>query len=190
MAPLMYYGDRQALPLIIHLQSNMYRGKKDVGNLIRYITRTRPDENRRNELVAYGAGSGCPCIRTPEEMIDEFVYVISQYGTKGSLIVHYTIQISDYQFDQMDRSMDRLKDCMVECCQYIFNDLGHQCCFAIHYSKEHKLHAHIVINSTNYRTGHKLHQYYKSLIQEVEIPLRWIMSRYMIRQVPDFSCFD
>lgn len=166
------------IPRSIHLQPRQFKNKDAIENLIRYITRTRPNEDRRAELITYGAPSGCPCYKSPEQLINEFKYISKSSYTKGSLALHYTVLISDYAFNRMNNSMDRLAQCMVECCQYIFLNLGHQCCFAIHYSQKKKLHVHIAINATNYRTGRKFNQYPKAIKSSLEWPLEQIITRY------------
>lgn len=183
------YSHRE--PGIFHIKSHEFKNKDGISNLICYITRTRINEDRQDELICYGLPSGCPCIRRPEEIIAEFEYISKSYYTKGSKAVHYVIQISDYVFASMGNSMDQLKLCMVECAQYIFEVAGHQCCFAIHHSADLKLHVHFAINATNYRTGKKLNQYPVALKKTIEYPVKNIIMKYMHYNFEDvFSNFS
>lgn len=175
---LIQSGETFSVPLFTRLNKYQYRNKDSIESVIRYITRTRPDEDRANELIAYGSAAGCPYFKSPDEIIAEFKYISQgSYKTQGSLLVHYSIAISDFLFSRMNSSYQNLAASMVECCRYI-HDLGYQSCFAIHVSQMHKLHVHLVISTTNFRTGKKLNQYPKSLKISLENPLTKIIMRY------------
>ena len=169
-------------PLFIRIHGGEYKNKDAFENVIRYITRTRNNENRQNELIFYGTACGYPSLKSPEKIIKEFEYIARSYGTRGSFLVHYTIGIYDSLFNKMGNSFDVLAACMVECCRYIHN-IGYQSCYAVHISQEKKLHVHLVISTTNFRTGRKLNQYPFSISNEIERPLLDIFNRYTINQL-------
>ena len=183
-----------SVPQFIQIKPLEYRNKNAISNLIHYITRTRPNETRANELLSYGTDSGFPCIKTPEEIIDEFEYIAKSYHTKGSLLVHYIIWPPEDILERMG-SLYQLNMCMVECCRYIFGTCGYQCCYAIHCSKEQCLHIHLVISTTrycningSYYNGKHLKQYYKSRYTEIEVPLLQIFKSYMSAE-PMFTVY-
>ena len=66
--------------------------------------------------------------------------------------------------------MNRLADCMQECCQYIFYQ-GYQTCFAIHSSDKGNLHVHLVISTTNFTTGYKLKRHPTALYLNIQKPI-------------------
>lgn len=165
------------MPLMIQLNKFDYTNKDSIHHVIRYITRTRCNEDRVNELICYGSHHGYLYQKPVTELISEFEYVSNQYNAVGSLISHYIIQISSTLYAKMNNDPILLSEYATACCRYIF-DLGHQTCFAIHYSKERKLHIHLVINTINYKTGKKLRQYHKEIKRTIEYPLINLIRQY------------
>ena len=166
------------LPQFIQLHPREYTNRTAISNVIHYITRTRPNEDRKNELLSYGTATGWPNVKSPEEIIDEFEYIAKSYHTKGSRLVHYSIQISESVMDKIG-SISQLNACLVECCKYIFRSCGFQSCYAVHYSEEKKLHAHLVINSTSYYNGNHIKQFPLCLRKQIEEPLLQIFGFFM-----------
>ena len=87
------------------------------------------------------------------------------------------MHISDYVYKRMNNDLFRLNQYTQECCNYIFN-LGHQTCYAIHYSKTERLHIHFAINAVNYKNGSKLRQYPAEIKKNIEYPLNQILPQY------------
>ena len=174
--------------LMIQLNKFEFTNKDSAENLIRYITRTRENEDRLHELLWYGSYHGFFYQKPVEEMIAEFEYVQKIYGTKGSLMCHYVSHISPEVFADMNNDLNILNTYATACCKYIWN-MGHQICYAIHYSAEYKLHIHFAINTTNYKNGHKLRQYYREIHNTIEKPLDDLLSDYTIyrRTVTSFD---
>lgn len=57
---------------LIQRTRGTYVNDDAVENVIRYVTRTRPDEDRRNELIFFG---GAGVSQEPEQMIVQFKYI-------------------------------------------------------------------------------------------------------------------
>lgn len=165
-------------PLMIQLNKFKYQNKDSAEYVIRYITRTRKNEDRAHELLWYGSYHGFLYKKPVEEIIAEFEYIQKQYRTPGSLMCHYVMHISVELYSKMNNDLDILNAYASECCKYIFN-LGYQNCFAIHYSAEDKLHIHFAINTTNYRTGYKLRQYPPEIKKNLEYPLSNLLTDYL-----------
>ncbi|MBQ3545379.1 MAG: relaxase/mobilization nuclease domain-containing protein [Lachnospiraceae bacterium] len=165
------------VPLTIQINKLEYKNKDAANNLIRYITRTRPNEDRRNELITYGTVWGNNFNKPIEHVIREFEYIQQQYGTTGSLMCHYCIHISPSAYEAINNDLSKLIDYSKECCEYLFN-LGFQCCYAIHYSETERLHIHLAINTTNFNTGYKLRQFPAEIKKTIEIPLTKLYEKY------------
>lgn len=167
-------------PLMIQLNKFEYQNEDSAEYVIRYITRTRKNEDRAHELLGYGSYHGYHYSKPVKEIIAEFEYIQKQYHTQGSLMCHYVMHISPELFFKMNNDLNALSAYASACSKYIFN-LGYQTCFAIHYSAEDKLHIHFAINTTNYRTGHKLRQYYIEIRKNIEYPLSNLLSNYLMQ---------
>ena len=168
-------------PLMIQVQKFQFKNLDCTSNLIRYITRTRTPEPKSNELLMYGFCFGNNYQKPIETVIHEFEFIQKFYKAKGSLMCHYVIHISPELFAHMNNDIGILGNYGHECCQYLFN-LGHQACFAIHYSAKQKLHIHLAINAVNFTTGYKLRQYPSEIKKTVEYPLKKIAEKYSILQ--------
>lgn len=164
-------------PLMIQIKKLEYKNIDAANNLIRYITRTRPNEDRAHELLLYGFNFGRAYNKPIKELIQEFEFVQKRYYTQGSLMCHYVIHISQELYDCMNNDLQLLSQYAQECCEYLFT-LGHQSCYAIHYSDSDRLHIHLAINAINFQNGHKLRQYPKEIKQTVEKPLIQLLEKY------------
>ena len=176
-------------PLMIQLNKSKYKNEDSTEKVIRYITRTRKNEDRAHELLWYGSYYGFLYHKPVEEMIAEFEYVQKHNKASGSLMCHYVTHIYSQIFADMNNDLNQLNAYATACCQYIWN-MGHQACYAIHYSAEDKLHIHFAINTTNYRTGLKLRQYYKEIRPNLEEPLSKLLSNYIRRPQTVMSIDD
>lgn len=147
-----------------------YSNINAVENLIRYVTRTRNNEKRAKDLIVYG-GAGVGYYLSPEEMIRQFLYV--QKANKidlrnGRRAYHEIFCISDDEARSLHMSREELWNFGMECCQ-VFYMMGFQVVFAVHWEKEKRLHIHFVVNSINYRDGHKFHTNFAEKEQREEI---------------------
>lgn len=161
-----------------------YKSSESTANLIRYITRTRPNETRANELLLWGSYYGYSYHKNPEDIISEMKCIQKFYKTKNSLMCHYTLSVSPLLFKKMNNDLFVLGDYAVKCCKYLFN-LGHQCCFAIHSSARDKLHIHFAINIVNFHTGKKLRQYPTEIFNNIEVPIYQLLDPYV--REPSYS---
>ena len=173
--------------LAIQINCHKYKNLDSPEKLIRYITRTRGNEDKADDLLLWGHPAGYTYPKTVEDIIYEIKYVQKGYKTHGSLMCHYVIRLRADTFDKMNGSIYTLGNYAVECCNHLFN-LGHQSCFAIHQSSDQGLHIHLAINSVNFRNGHKLRQYPKEIRPVVEIPLLQCLEKYIVsvESFPEF----
>ena len=176
------------VPLMIQIKKFKYKNTDAPEKLIRYITRTRDDEDRTHELLLHGGPSGYTYKIPVEEIIRQFKYIQKIYHTQGSLMCHYVIHISDEAYRCMNNNICILGNYATECCQYL-TQMGHQSCFAIHNSQKDRLHIHLAINTTNYATGYKLRQYPIEVKKNIEYPLSKLLEKYTYTRV-DFIDID
>lgn len=165
-------------PLAIQINPFKYKNLDAPEKLIRYITRTRPNENRADELLLWGTASGYSYHIPVEELIFEYSFILQKYRVTRSKMCHYVIRLRPEHFQCMNNNLFTLGNYAVECCNYLMS-LGHQTCFAIHHSNDDGLHIHFAINSVNYRTGKKLRQYPAEIYKTVEHPLISLMDKYL-----------
>ena len=171
--------------LMIRLNPFKYKNIDCANNVIRYITRTRENETRQKELVSYGSHIGNVYHKPIEQFIREFEFVQDYLRGTGSLLCHYSIQISDLVFARMNNDMNLLNCYARDCCKYIF-DFGYQAAYAIHYSEKDRLHIHLAINTISYTKKGKLRQHPQEIKRTIEMPLNDILHRY-IRNVSTFD---
>lgn len=154
-----------------------YKNKDSADNLIRYITRMRKNEDRAHELISYGFPYGNAYTKPIEHVIKEFEYLQKIYSVTGSLMCHYVLQFTRATYEKATKNLTLLDLYAQECCKYIFW-LGHQVCYAIHISKEDRIHIHFAINTINFITGHKLRQYPTEVKKNIEYPLNELFKKY------------
>lgn len=137
-----------------------FKNKNVIANEIHYITRTRFGEDRKNELILFGA---CGVSSTkPEIMIQQFSFIQEVYLSKNLLprrVFHEVFSLSECEQAEMVGAMDLLNEFAQSCCSYYFNELGFQSVYAIHLPEEPKhLHIHFIMNATSWQTGKKHHE--------------------------------
>lgn len=164
---------------LINVKKFEYHNLDAANKLIRYITRTRPNETRLDELISYGFNFGHAYEKPIEQVIKEFEFIQNYYGGEGCLMCHYVIQISDDTFRRIGYNYEALNCYGADCCNYLF-EKGHQACYAIHYSKSDRLHMHLAINTINFMTGKKLRQFYAEIKKTLEIPLDNLFVKYLL----------
>ncbi len=142
----------------VHYRKSNYTNPDAVENLIRYVTRTRENEDRGNDLIAYGA-VGTDYFHSADIMIQQFNYVQNIYGINsrgGKRMYHEVLNLKDCEAERLDNAPEWLWKVGMECCQ-IYYQMGHQAVFAIHWEQEKRCHIHFVVNSINFRNGLKWH---------------------------------
>lgn len=133
-----------------------YKNNDAVSNVVKYITRTRDNETRYNELMGYG-GAGVGNYSSPAIMEQRFIIVQNHYGInyrKGRRIFHEVFSITDYEFEKIGSDMGLVNQIALEMCMEYFN-AGFQVVYAIHWEKSKKLHIHFAVNSISFVTGKK-----------------------------------
>ena len=139
-----------------------YVNSNAVENVIRYITRTRKNEDRRNELVVWD-GMGVGCYDSPELVIEQFRYVQKAYGkTDGRKIYHEVLGFKDEEFEKMWRDYSLVHQIALECARKYYS-MGYQVVFAVHHAPKDTrtgnsgVHIHFVVNTVNFMDGRKWH---------------------------------
>ena len=145
-------------------KNNNYSNPDAVENVIRYITRTRQDEQKMNDIVAYG-GAGVGYYLSVEDIIQQFQYVQKTYNIAsrgGRRIYHEVFNLFDEEMDAIKYDLNVLWKIGMECCQEYFK-MGHQAIFAVHCERGKRFHFHFVVNAINFLTGMKWHSYFYDL---------------------------
>ena len=163
--------------LSIQINPWEYKNRKATELLLRYITRTRYGENRK-DLKLWGTPSGYHYHPPIETIINAFEYVQKKKGIQGSKMCHYVIRIRLETFQRMNNNLSALADYGVAACNYLFH-MEYQCCFAIHDSKEKGLHIHFAINTAGFGTNGKLRQYPAEIQRTVKYPLLHMLDPYL-----------
>lgn len=135
-----------------------YSNLDAVNNVLRYITRTRHDEDRANELLRYGA-AGVAYYLTIDDIIQQFLFVqntfrINQRG--GRRMYHEVYNLLDEEVEKLNYNPQELWLLGMECSQ-VYYQMGFQVVFAIHWDNGKHYHLHFAVNSISYITGHKWH---------------------------------
>ena len=142
----------------IHYKYKNYTNVDAVGNLIRYVTRTRENESRKGDLITFGAvGANYFC--STDDIIQQFCYVQNVYGINsrgGRRMYHEVLNLKDCEMERLRQSSEWLWNVGMECC-HIYYQMGHQAVFAVHWEQEKHWHIHFAINSINYKDGRKWH---------------------------------
>ena len=146
--------------ILVQMTYGNYTNKDAIENGIRYITRTRIKEDRKNELIGWG-GVGVGFYAEPELVIQQFRGVQRAYGKDGRKIFHEVYNLMDAEFEQLFCNYDFVYQIAVRCAEYYYL-MGYQVVFAVHHAinaqKGNKgVHIHFVVNSVNYITGEKWH---------------------------------
>ncbi len=133
-----------------------YKNDNAVENVIRYITRTRANETRRNELICYG-GAGVDITASPAEIINQFLmvqdfYKINERG--GRRLIHEVYSFTDEEFNLLNNDYALINLIAREISAYFF-DQGYMVVYAIHCEIDKRVHIHFAVNSINYYNGKK-----------------------------------
>ena len=134
-----------------------YKNTDAVSKVIKYVTRTRENEKRRNELITYG-GIGVGNYASPKIMEQRFNIVQNLYGInyrKGRRVLHEVFSITDNEFGKLGYDMNIMDQIALEMCKEYFNE-GFQVVYGIHWEEKKKLQIHFAENSVRYVTGKKI----------------------------------
>jgi len=140
-----------------------YNTRKAVDNTIRYITRSRKNEDRANELKSFGGRGVTP--DDPEKAIMEMKKVQEAYNIekrKGRRVYHEMYLLDDADFEGMGKNYNNI-DLFAYACSGYFYKQGFQVEYAVHESKDNRTHVHFVVNSINGKTGKKFHDFFGGL---------------------------
>lgn len=153
------------MAMLVIMRRGNYTNEDAVENVIRYVTRTRKNETRKDELIAWG-GYGIGWYGgDPELAIEQFKYVQDVYGINsrgGKRIFHEVLGIKDTEFALMWNDYGIVYQIAMDCAQKYYA-MGHQVVFAIHHTLKDipeankGLHIHFVVNAVNFRQGNKWH---------------------------------
>ena len=140
-----------------------YYNTDAVENVIRYITRTRANEMKEEELICWGSyntliynEAGIP---DPEVAINQFLGVQMFYDIKkrkGKRMYHETLNLLPDEYFFLLGDQYRFPCLLYECCKY-YDNMGFQVVYALHLSKSKGVHIHFAINAVNYKSGLKWH---------------------------------
>lgn len=143
-------------------RENMYYKNKDaVEKVLRYISRTRWNEDREGELISIG-GAGIDIKSSITQIIDDFIKVQKYYEIDkrgGRRIVHLVYSLSDEDMCLLNFNY-ALVDVIAKSISAYFFDQGFQTFYGIHYSSERKTHIHVALNTVSYLNGKKYHSEY------------------------------
>lgn len=140
-----------ALLMVSH---GKYKNNGAIANAIRYITRTRPNEDRKADLLSFGV-VGTSYIT--EEAIEQFKIVQNKFrepGNIGKRIFHETLQLSEMDLVLLNNDPRHIIAYANRCAYYYYH-LGFQVVFAVHWDQEKKYHIHFVGNAVSFLNGRK-----------------------------------
>lgn len=186
------------MAMLMMMKWGNYTNPDAIENVIRYITRTRKNEIRRNELIAWG-GMGVGCYASPELVIEQFYYVQRVYGINknGRMLHHETLNITDKEFDKLGNDYNRVNHVALECAKAYYSN-GYQVAFAVHDARKKEeiniekinkgVHIHFVVNAVNFMTGRKWHTSMKESFNR-ERSFNGILEGFMLDKPNRFSPF-
>ena len=128
---------------------------------IKYISRTRKNEDRANELVAYGATG---ISSDPELGYQEMLFTQKQYkinARKGKRVEHHIFGLGYEDKNERKLSDEQLTQFAKECSEEYYK-MGFQNCYALHREPSGEMHIHFMINSIQFTTGLKFHEHWKA----------------------------
>lgn len=139
-----------------YFKRSNYSNPDAVRNLIRYITRTRENETRAQDLLTYGA-VGAGCYLHPDEIIQQFLYVQNAHGINrrgGCRMYHEVFNLHDSEAMELRYDPVQFWQVGMKCCQ-IYYRMGFQTAFAVHWEPNKHYHFHFAVNSISFIDGHK-----------------------------------
>ena len=148
------------MAILIKPQNGEYINSDAIENTLRYITRTRVNEDRKYELIMFGS----PNVLIDGEngiakAIEEFTTVQRYYHgfyIKGPKVYHEVLRLSAEE-SELFMHNTALLDSYALACSRIYAELGFQVVYAVHFSKDKGLHIHFICNAVSYVDGLKWH---------------------------------
>lgn len=156
--------------LLTRMVKGNYTNEDAVENVVRYVTRTRTCEDRKNECLMCG-GKGVAIYQPVEYMIGQIEYVQKVFGIerrRGRRMYHETFSISEEEFARMGRNINVLFSFADRCAQYYF-DAGYQVVYAVHGINESNLHIHFAVSTINFVNGTKWHDSMLDLVRRNDV---------------------
>lgn len=147
-----------------------YSNSNAVGNLIRYITRTRENEDREKDLIAFGAVGACYYFH-PDDIIKQFLFVQNGYAINsrgGKRMYHEVFNLYDCEAAELNYDRMQLFWLGMKCSQIYFK-MGFQTVFAVHWEEGKHYHIHFAVNSINFTNGRKWHTSLEEIKQREDI---------------------
>lgn len=144
--------------LINRAGKKRYSRRQDSENVIRYILRRRKNEERADELVAWGA-FGIPEQGDMGAIMESYDLVQRAYSRKGKFgrrIDHEIYELSQDEVRSMERYGISKDKAAREMARNIYEE-GYQVVYAVHTKGDdsNRLHIHFAVNTVNYSTGRK-----------------------------------
>lgn len=139
---------------LLMVSPGKYKNAQAITNNIRYITRTRENEQRRADLVSYGARG---LSLNPEFAIEQLKDVQRHYrGSKyiGKRIFHETLLLNEEDLLMLNYDTKHIH-AYAERCAHFYYSRGFQIMFAVHWDQQKKYHIHFVGNAVSYLDGRK-----------------------------------
>lgn len=147
------YSDRNGISHTV--KTGNYKNKHAVHDLIRYITRTRTNENRLEELKYWAAiGSDTADVNT---VINQFNHVQTIMRNHTERKMYHFIYAPDVFEKRIINKDYHLAATIAYSQAYIFYNFGYQVVMAVHDTDDGNLHYHFAVNSVNYYTGKMFH---------------------------------
>lgn len=158
---------------ILIVSPGQYKNRRAMYYVIQYVTRTRKNETRKNELIAFGILGASS---NPQEAIDQFYIVQSRLkgSNVGKRVFHETLQLKKEEVNIFESAT--LYQFALECAYFYFRE-GYQVCFAVHNDYEKGCHIHFVVNPVNFLTGMKFNNNYNKE-KEREVLFNQILFKY------------
>lgn len=150
--------------LLIMANTGHYLNKNAVSNVVHYITRTRRDETKVQDLLGYG-GIGVGVCASVEEIVQHICYVqeINRISVRGGRrMYHEWFLIKDEEYWMLGNNIELVKKIAEECANLFF-DAGFQVVYGIHWQPDKRLHIHFGVSTINFRDGRKWHSSKKDL---------------------------
>lgn len=137
-----------------------YQKKGDIEKVIRYVLRERSDEDRRSELISWGA-FGLPEWESAEGIIKAFCDVQNCYRRKGRFgrrLDHEIYNFTPFEVESLkSKSLLVLEKAARKMAGMIYSE-GYCVIYGIHQEDEGGVHVHFVVNTVSWRTGRKRHE--------------------------------
>lgn len=142
-----------------------HTNKEALSNGIKYISRTRNNETRSNELVYYGATgvSNDPKLGYQQMLFTQKLYK----KTDGKRCIHHIFGIGNESSNSHKLSDEALIEFAGRCSENYYHS-GFQNAYALHKEPSGEMHIHFIINPVNFKTGLKYHEHYAARLTRSE----------------------